>query len=407
MGLVLTGAVAFVAVGAAAVYIDLKSKLDVSDVTDLVVGGPTAEPPKDPDDPFAGRALNILVMGTDFRDAENAKIAGHEDGMRSDTTFIAHVSGDRKRMEVVSIPRDSLVNLSACKLPDGSMSAPQYGMFNEAFQIGSGGVDDIDHAAACTINSVQDLTGIPITNHVVVKMTGVIGVVDAIDGVTMCFPEAVKEDERYGDLELPEGRNTLDGRTSIDFLRARHGTGMGLDVGSDLTRIARQQAFIDSMLREILSKNLVTNSPQLYGVIQAVLGSISADKALADPAALAGLAYSLRSIDPSEVVFTELPVVTAASDANRVEWTSEADAIWERIIADEPPPGHEPVTDPRDDATTGDDTATDDATDTATDDSGDPGDDGSEAEDAGKGSGDDAKDADKPEDERLPGVCTG
>ncbi|GED09159.1 LCP family protein [Cellulosimicrobium cellulans] len=351
VGLVLTGALVFVAVGAGAVYLDLKSKITVSDVSGLVVGGPTVEPPKDPSDPFAGKALNILVMGTDYRDAANEAIAGKEEGMRSDTTFIVHVSGDRTRMEVVSIPRDSLVALPACNLPDGSMSSPRRSaMFNEAFQIGSGGVDDMTYAAACTITAVQDLTGVPITNHVVVKMTGVIGVVDAIEGVTMCFPEPVVEDPDYGTLNLPEGEHTLNGHEAISFLRARHGTGMGLEMGSDLTRIARQQAFIDSAVRELLSQNIITNSPQLYGVIEAVLGSISADPTIADPTALAGLAFSLRAIKPSEVVFTQVPVVEAASDRNRVEWTSEADAIWQRLIDDAPAPGHEPV-DPRDDAT--------------------------------------------------------
>ncbi|WP_435735429.1 LCP family protein [Cellulosimicrobium sp. PMB13] len=356
VGLVVTGALSFAAVGAGAVYLDLRSKITVSDVSDLVVGGPTVEPPKDPDDPFAGRALNILVMGTDYRDAENAALAGEEEGMRSDTTFIAHVSGDRTRMEVVSIPRDSLVEIPACTLPDGSMSSPQYGMFNSAFEIGSGGVDDLDHAAACTITAVQELTGIPITNHVVVKMSGVIGVVDAIGGVTMCFPEDVVGGVHSPALNIPAGKHALDGRTSIEFLRARKGQGMGLEMGSDLARIQRQQAFIDSAVREILSKDLITNSPQLYGMIQAVLSSISADPTIADPTALAGLAFSLRNINPSEVVFTELPVIDSPRQQYRVEWTSEADAIWQRIIADEPPPGHEAPVDPRDDATTGDGT---------------------------------------------------
>ncbi|MFC8921312.1 LCP family protein [Cellulosimicrobium sp. NPDC057127] len=409
VGMVLTAGLSFVAVGAGAVYLDLKSQITVSDVSDLVVGGPAVEPPKDPDDPFAGRALNILVMGTDYRDAENAAIAGEEPGMRSDTTFVAHVSGDRTRMEVVSIPRDSLVALPACKLPDGSMSSPRRSaMFNSAFETGSGGVDDIDHAAACTINAVQELTGVPITNHVVVKMTGVIGVVDAIDGVTMCFPEPVKENPRYGNLDLPAGEYTLSGRESIDFLRARHGTGMGLDMGSDLTRIARQQAFIDSMIREILGKNLITNSPQLYGVIQAVLSSISADPSIADPTALAGLAFSLRNISPSEVVFTQIPVVPAPSDPNRVVWTSEADAIWERIATDQPAPGHEAPADPRDDATAPDAGAEQPADDTAEPaDPAPPADGGTEGTDPGTtdpGTGEPAPEP-TPTETLLPGVC--
>ncbi|MGN6241162.1 MAG: LCP family protein [Cellulosimicrobium cellulans] len=400
VGLVLTGALVFVAVGAGAVYLDLKSKITVSDVSGLVVGGPTVEPPKDPSDPFAGKALNILVMGTDYRDAENAAIAGEEDGMRSDTTFIVHVSGDRTRMEVVSIPRDSLVDLPACNLPDGSMSGPRRNtMFNEAFQIGSGGVDDMTYAAACTITAVQELTGVPITNHVVVKMTGVIGVVDAINGVTMCFPEPVKESPRYGTLDLPAGEYTLNGHEAISFLRARHGTGMGLEMGSDLTRIARQQAFIDSAVRELLSQNVITNSPQLYGVIEAVLSSISADPTIADPTALAGLAFSLRAIKPSEVVFTQVPVVEAASDRNRVEWTSEADTIWQRLIDDAPPPGHEPVTDPRDDATAPTDGTTEPATGTDTGVT-DPG-----AGTTDPGTTDPGTTPETPVEELQPGVC--
>jgi LCP family protein required for cell wall assembly len=412
---VLTAALAFVAVGAGAVYLDLKSKITVSDVSGLVVGGPTVEPPKDPDDPFAGKALNILVMGTDYRDAENAAIAGEEPGMRSDTTFIVHVSGDRTRMEVVSIPRDSLVDLPACNLPDGSMSSPRRNqMFNSAFETGSGGVDDLTYAAACTITAVQDLTGVQITNHVVVKMTGVIGVVDAIGGVRMCFPEPVKENPNYGDLDLPAGEVTLDGRTSINYLRARHGTGMGLDIGSDLTRIARQQAFIDSAIREVLSKNIITNSPQLYGVIEAVLSSISADPTIADPTALAGLAFSLRGIDTSRIAFTELPVVQAESDPNRVEWTSAADEIWQRMIDDAPAPGQEAPTDPRDDATAPAD-GTAPPADTGETDAGagttDPGTTDPGTTDAGAGATDPgatdpaAETPAPPVEELLPGVC--
>ncbi|RXR26427.1 LytR family transcriptional regulator [Oerskovia turbata] len=395
---------AFVFVGSAAVatYVDFQSALDVSDVSDLVVGA-SPEPPRDPDDPFAGQALNILVMGTDYRDAENAAIAGEEEGMRSDTTFVVHVSGDRTRMEVVSIPRDSLVTIPSCNLTDGSTTkARKNAMFNEAFQIGAGNDDDMIGAAACTISTVQSLTGLTITDHVVLKMNGVVGVVDAIGGVTMCLPEPMKESPRYGTLDLPAGRTTLDGNQSISFLRARHGTGMGLEMGSDLSRIPRQQAFIDSMLREVLSKNLITNAPQLYSMIKAVLSSVSASPNLAGLDSLAGLAFSLKDIDTNEIVFTELPVVEAPTDKNRVVWTKDAQAIWDRMAADTPPPGHETPapTDPRDDATVPDVPDAGAGTDTGTD----PGAGG----DTGAGTtGGDAPvaPAEPAQDPRLPGVC--
>lgn len=337
--LVVVGVLALVAVGSAAAYLDLKQQIGVSDVSGLVQG-PT--PSFDPDDPFTGRSLNILVLGTDLRGGENTEIAGAGDGgMRSDTTMLVHVSGDRSRIEVVSVPRDSLVEIPSCKLPDGTESAATYGMFNSAFTIGGGAQEDLTYAAACTISTVQSLTGVPVTHHMVVQMDGVVDVVDALGGVRMCLPEPLVQDPAYGRFELPAGEQTLDGRQAIGFLRARHGTGLGLEQGSDLTRIARQQAFVDALVRQVLDQNLLTSSPRLYRTIQAVLRAISADPGLADPAALAGLAYSIRDIDPAEIVFTELPVVAAPTNANRVVWTEEAAAIWERMAADEPPPDDE------------------------------------------------------------------
>ncbi|WP_454853221.1 LCP family protein [Promicromonospora soli] len=338
--LFVVGAFALVAAGAAAAYLDLKQQIGVSDVSGLV-RGPT--PSADPDDPFTGRSLNILVLGTDLRGGENTEIAGAGDGgMRSDTTMLVHVSGDRRRIEVVSIPRDSLVEIPSCNLPDGTESGASYGMFNSAFTIGGGAEEDLTYAAACTISTVQALTGVTITNHMVVKMDGVVEVVDALGGVRMCLPEPLVQDPDYGRFELPAGEQTLDGREAIGYLRARHGTGLGLDQGSDLTRITRQQAFVDALVRQVLDQNLVTDSPRLYRTIQAVLRAISADPGLADPGALAGLAFSIRNIDPADIVFTELPVVAAPTDANRVVWTDEAAVIWDRIAADEPPPGTEP-----------------------------------------------------------------
>ena len=341
VGMVTTAALVFVGSAAVATYVDFQNSLDVSDVSALVDPPETPLAPPDPNDPYAGQALNILVMGTDYRDEENAELAGAEEGMRSDTTFVVHVSGDRKRIEVVSIPRDSLVEIPPCNLSDGRTTRKQTGMFNSAFEIGSGGVDDLVGAAACTITTVQSLTGLQITDHVVVKMTGVIGVVDALGGVRMCFPEPVVGGQHSRDLNIAAGEQVLDGRTSISFLRARKGRGMGLEMGSDLARIGRQQAFMDSMMRELLSKNIVTDTPQLYGLVKAVLSSISASPNLAGLDSLTGLAYSLREINPSEIVFTELPIAEAPSNKDRVVWTKDAQAIWDRMAADEPPPGHE------------------------------------------------------------------
>ena len=336
--MVLTSALAFGIAGGCAAYLDLRSGLRVSDVDALLRDLDRAEFPENPDDPFADQALNILVMGTDYRGGGNAAIAGEGHEFHSDSTMLVHVAGDRSRVEVIAIPRDSLVDIPACPLPGGGMSRPRRGaMFNSAFTIGGGPGRDITGAAACTILTVEHNTGVPITDHVVVMMDGLVGVVDALGGVTVDLPEPVRGDHHV-DLDLPAGEQVLDGHQAINFLRARGGTGMGLEIVSDLARIERQQFFVDAMLAEILGQNLITDAPALFRMTDAVLSSISTGRRLASPTSAAGLAWSLRDVRPSHIVFTPLPITEAPQDRNRVVWVQpQAAQLWERIAAGRPP----------------------------------------------------------------------
>ena len=118
---------------------------------------PTKEP--DPDDPNAGQAVNILILGSDQRDGVNAEIGGEVAGMRSDTTMVLHISADRSRVELVSIPRDSLVDIPSCTMTNGKTTRATHGMFNSAFATGWDNGGDMTSAAACTINTVQQNTG--------------------------------------------------------------------------------------------------------------------------------------------------------------------------------------------------------------------------------------------------------
>jgi len=77
--------------------------------------------PQKPIDGDAGEALNILLLASDARDGENGDIGGDFEGMRNDTTIIMHISGDRERVEMLSIPRDTQVPISDCTLLDGRL----------------------------------------------------------------------------------------------------------------------------------------------------------------------------------------------------------------------------------------------------------------------------------------------
>lgn len=332
MGLV--GVMAFGSAAAATAYHNAISQIEVQDLDGLVT---EVVEPKDPSDPFKDQAVNLLLMGTDIRDGTNADIGGTVSGMRSDTTMLVHISADRQWMEIVSLPRDTFVDIPSCKLPDGSQSTPYRDKFNASFTVGSGGTD-LAHAAACTINTVNAITGVTVTNHAVVKMNGVIDVVDAIGGVKMCLPEALHGDPRSARIDLPAGENRLDGKTAIQFLRVRKGTGMGLEMGSDLTRIERQQAFINATFRQILSAETLADPTKTFRLINAALGSLSADPAIANPGSVAGLAWSLREIEKRNIIMTKIPVYdTTEGGVGGLGWGPEAAEIFARIAADQPP----------------------------------------------------------------------
>src|SRR5690625_3760747 len=138
LAFLLLGVLTFGITGVASAYVILEQNLKKFNVDEFLPqdNRPTAEP-EDPTDPHAGKALNILIIGSDIRDGENAKLGGSAEGMRSDTTMIMHIAADRSRAEVISIPRDSMVAIPSCNMGDGQHSYPQEAaMFNSAFSIG-------------------------------------------------------------------------------------------------------------------------------------------------------------------------------------------------------------------------------------------------------------------------------
>ncbi|GIG37853.1 LCP family protein [Cellulomonas pakistanensis] len=321
--------------GAAALYAQVQGSIEAADV-DQYLGDdrPEAVEP-DPVDGYAGRPLNILVMGTDVRDGENAALAGETDGMRSDTTLLVHLSADRSRVDVVSVPRDSLVDIPSCTLEDGSTTAPRSDvMFNDAFHIGGGDTENLAAAAACTRLTFEQATGLRTDESVVVKMDGVRDVIDALGGVPMDLPEAM--DSPKAGLHVPAGPQTFDGTTALQFLRARTGTGNGLEMGSDLARIERQQQLIDALAAQVQSTDLLTSPGTLMPVLTSVTRSLSISEGLADVRDLAGLALTLRDVDPATLQPVTVPVTEAPQDRNRVVWTAAAQDLWDRLAADRP-----------------------------------------------------------------------
>lgn len=330
-------AVAVVAFGGTAVAVTwhhLVGNMETVDVAGLVddIPQPTPTEPPDPDDAASGRPVNLLVLGSDQRDGRNAEIGGENPGRRSDTTLLVHVSADRTRVEVVSIPRDSLVDVPECPVTGGGTTrASEHTMFNEAFSRGWDAGQDLASAAACTVRTVHANTGVLADHAVVVDFAGFEDMVEAIGGVPICVPQRMRAAD--AGLDLPAGRHVLDGPTALAFARARDGE-EGLGDGSDINRIGNQQRLVAAIVQEVLAKDVLTDVPQLTRFLSAGTSSLTVDEGLKGDAL--GLVYSLRSLRAEDITFVTVPWAQARSNKYKVEWTAEADELWANVAADRP-----------------------------------------------------------------------
>ncbi|WP_296666440.1 LCP family protein [Demequina sp.] len=277
--------------------------------------------------------LTILVMGSDVRDGGNLKVGGGSDvqGMRNDTTMLVHVSADRSRVEAVSIPRDAQVEIPACTYLDGSTVPGTTGDFNIAFSHG-GARGSAAEAAACTIKTVEQMTGVYIDHYAVVDFTGFIDMVDAIGGVPMCIPERLVSSKAH--LDLRPGPQVLDGTTALAYARLRTAEQGGVS-GSDLQRITRQQQMLEQVARTVLSKNLLTDVGELTQFIRAGAESLTMDTELADTSSLLALAYSVRGLDARDIAFETVPWAYTEDRLN-VRILPEAEQMWDDMRNDRP-----------------------------------------------------------------------
>lgn len=334
VGLILTGALTFTAASAGAVGWQVSRNITTIDTEQAmsIVQRPTPPPPPDPSDPRSGVPMNILVLGIDDRSGENLELGGHDEGILADTAMVAHISADRSRIDVISIPRDSVVDIPACPTSSGALTRPRAGIrFNAAFAIGYNAGGDIESGALCTMTTVEQLTNIRLDGFVLLDFIGFLRMVDALGGVEMCFEQEIFS-RKANYLHILPGCQVLDGHTALQFARAR--TGQGLGDGSDLSRIRRQHELLAAMARDVHSSNLLADTPSLIQFLNATTRSLTMSSSLGSLPALTGLAFSLRNIDLSEVNFSTVPYKVNPANPNTVVWTSEAAAVWASMKGD-------------------------------------------------------------------------
>jgi LCP family protein required for cell wall assembly len=272
--------------------------------------------------------MNILVMGSDTRQGQGRGYgpAAEITGARSDTTLLVHLPANRQYVTVVSIPRDTIVDVPACKTA-GGMSTPYRDRFNSAFSTGG---------PACTIKTVEQNTGVFIDHFVIVDFNGFKDIVDALGGVDVCLPYPVNEPK--SGLDLPAGVSTVHGDQALAFARVR-----AIGTGSDIDRIDRQQAFISSLINKAKSTSTLLNPVKLIPFLEAATKSLTVDPELDSLNRLRELAQQVRNIPLRDITFITTPWVVNPDDPNTVLWnTAKTDKLWKAIINDEPYPPARP-----------------------------------------------------------------
>jgi len=275
-------------------------------------------------DAFGNSPINILVIGSDGRgNPADCAIGGDctSGGANADVEMVVHVSADRTNATVMSVPRDTVTLLPACRDPkSGASMAEHAGQINSTLAYGPG----------CTVAAVHALTGIPIDHFVMADFAGVVSMSDAIGGVQVCVSDNVYDP--YSHLKLTAGSHTLQGLAALEFLRSRHAFGDG----SDLGRTYAQHLFLSAMIRNLKSAGTLANPASVYSLADAATRAVTVDTGLGSIASLIGLAADLDKVPSHRVTFTTMPNSPDPANSARVVVAASASALFTAIATDQP-----------------------------------------------------------------------
>jgi LCP family protein required for cell wall assembly len=310
---------AVVAVGGAGlgyVYTQLNGNIESIDI-DHMLGSAR---PADTDN----GSQDILVLGSDSRSGgSNKRLGGGagDGGARADTAMLVHVHQGRTSASVVSIPRDTLVDRPSCVDRSGKRQpAEKDVMFNSAYTTGG---------AACTVKTVESMSGVRVDHFVEVDFTGFRRMVDALGGVEVTTTEKISDPESH--LRLDAGTHRLSGTQALGLVRTRHGVGDG----SDLGRIQLQQAFLKALVQQVKEVGVLSSPKRLYDLADTATKSVTTDRSLGSVTALASFASGLKDIGPSKMTMTTLPVGYDPAAPNRVLVDEDKAAlVWSSLRHD-------------------------------------------------------------------------
>ncbi|MBP1301578.1 LCP family protein [Curtobacterium sp. 1310] len=224
----------------------------------------------------SGGAEDILLIGSDSRAglADGDQTAGG----RSDTLMLAHVPADRRHVYLMSIMRDSWVEV------------PGHGQAKINAAYSWGGIP-------LTVQTVEQLLDVRIDHVAEVDLAGFADMTDALGGVTVQSPR----DFTARGHHFVSGANRLDGEQALAFVRERYAF-----ADADHTRVRNQQAFLRGVFDQALSRGTLTHPGRLQEFVTATSEHLAVDPGL-DAATIVRLGWSLRGVRPDDLVTFTMP----------------------------------------------------------------------------------------------------
>ncbi|MER7696970.1 LCP family protein [Streptomyces sp. NPDC096095] len=265
--------------------------------------------------PEGGHGTNLLLVGTDGRDtitkAEREKYRlGGAPCHCTDTIMLVHLSADRQRASVVSLPRDSYAEMPAhTDRTTGEHHESHPVKLNAAYAEGG---------PALTVRTVEHMTGVKVDHYLEVDFTSFMKTVDAVGGVKICTARPMKDS--HTGLDLPAGTHELDGGQALQYVRSRH-----VDVASDLGRMERQQKFVAALIKQVTSSGVLLNPVKFQQVAASALGSVRADKGFGTQQMLA-LGKAMKDFGPASSEFASVPVGNPSFPVKGIGSTVQWDA---------------------------------------------------------------------------------
>lgn len=270
-------------------------------------------------DQFGRTAMNILLLGNSARlDAADCHLAGACDDTAStaDTLMVLHLAADRSNMTIMSIPRDSIVDLPSC-------AHQSRGLMNAAL---SGG-------PACAVEAVINLTGLTIDHFIEIDMAGVVTMSNALGGVPVCVTNNIYDS--YSHLKLPKGVSYIQGKQALAWLRTRHA------FPDERYREEAQHMFMAALFRKLEANESLTHVSTLYSVADAATKSLTVDSSLGSVTSLLSLAQELGKVPASRITMLSVPTDNYAGTNSA--WRSQlqfsqpaADQMFAAIKSDTP-----------------------------------------------------------------------